>query len=125
MSTQFESENNQNVELLAAELTSAAYPVLLRGGVAHSWIDLELGLWKAMTKSLRVWARDLQISQGLDNLKSGRHDLVAGLIDDAVLVAREQGIYEPLIEMRLGLREAFRSTIRHVQPASQLRHLES
>jgi hypothetical protein len=45
-------------ESLAAELTSAAYPVLLRGGLAGSWVDLELGLWKALTETVRKWERE-------------------------------------------------------------------
>lgn len=41
------------LEFLAAELTSAAYPVMLRHGVGGKWLELELDLWKAMTESVR------------------------------------------------------------------------
>jgi hypothetical protein len=34
------------LENFAAELTSAAYSVALRHGMAGSWIRVELGLWR-------------------------------------------------------------------------------
>ena len=46
-----------NVENLAAELTDAAYPVVLRHGVAGSSIDLELDLWKALGETVQRWER--------------------------------------------------------------------
>ena len=42
---------------LAAELTDAAYPVVLQHGVGEKWLDLELDLWKAMTASVRKLPR--------------------------------------------------------------------
>jgi hypothetical protein len=42
------------VENLAAELTDAAYPVVLRHGVAGSSIDLELDLWKALAAKVKM-----------------------------------------------------------------------
>ena len=44
---------NAFLENLAAELTNAAYPVVLRHGVGEKWLDLELDLWKAMTESVK------------------------------------------------------------------------
>jgi hypothetical protein len=41
---------------LAAELTSAAYPVALRRGLGGSW--LELGLWRALAGTVERWARE-------------------------------------------------------------------
>jgi hypothetical protein len=38
---------------LAAELTNAAYPVVLQHGVGEKWLDVELDLWKAMTESVK------------------------------------------------------------------------
>ena len=46
------------LEGLAAELTCAAYPVMLRHGVGDKWLDLELDLWKAMTESVRRLDRE-------------------------------------------------------------------
>ena len=46
------------LENLAAELTDAAYPVVLQHGVGDKWLDLELDLWKAMTASVRKLPRE-------------------------------------------------------------------
>ena len=50
---------NREIQLenFAAELTSAAYPFALRHGMAGSWINVELGLWRALTATVRKWAR--------------------------------------------------------------------
>jgi hypothetical protein len=42
-------------ENFAAELTSAVYPVALRRGVQGSWLDVELGLWKALAVTVKEW----------------------------------------------------------------------
>jgi len=47
------------VENLAAELTDAAYPVVLRHGVAGSSIDLELDLWRALGETVQRWERGI------------------------------------------------------------------
>jgi hypothetical protein len=45
------------LENLAAELTSAVYPVVLRRGLKGSWIKVELGLWRALAETVKKWAR--------------------------------------------------------------------
>jgi hypothetical protein len=47
------------LEVLAAELTAAAYPVALRHGAGDKWLDLELDLWRALTKTVMQWGREL------------------------------------------------------------------
>ena len=48
---------NQNYvrDNVAAELTEAVYPVVLRHGVGTQWLDLELNLWKALTEALTAF----------------------------------------------------------------------
>jgi hypothetical protein len=41
-------ERDRALDRLAAELTDTAYTVALRHAAAGSWIDLKLGLWKAL-----------------------------------------------------------------------------
>ncbi len=41
------------LEHIAAELTEAAYPVMLRHGVMDNWLDVELELWKTMRERSR------------------------------------------------------------------------
>ncbi len=40
------ADANHPLEVFAAELTAAAYPVALRHGVGDKWLDLELELWR-------------------------------------------------------------------------------
>jgi hypothetical protein len=47
------------LDALAAELTSAAYRIALRHGTGDSWIELELGLWQALSETVRKWGRGL------------------------------------------------------------------
>jgi hypothetical protein len=37
----------------AAELTEAAYRVLLRRGVADNWLEMELELWQALKETVK------------------------------------------------------------------------
>ena len=41
------------LENFAAELTSAVYPLVLRRGMRGSWLDLELGLWRALAETVK------------------------------------------------------------------------
>jgi hypothetical protein len=43
----------------AAELTAAVYVIALRNGAALGWLELELGLWKAVTDTIDRWAPEL------------------------------------------------------------------
>lgn len=40
---------------LAAEVTTTAYAIALRQGAGGSWVDLELRLWDALTRTVREW----------------------------------------------------------------------
>jgi hypothetical protein len=46
------------VEDFAAELTEAAYPVLLRHGTVDNWLDVELELWRALVGTVEKWERE-------------------------------------------------------------------
>jgi hypothetical protein len=47
------------LEVFAAELTAAAYPVALRHGTGDKWLDLELDLWRVLTETVKKWGREL------------------------------------------------------------------
>ncbi len=51
-------ESDGAIEVLAAELTAAAYPVALRHGVGDKWLDLELELWRVLTETVKKWERE-------------------------------------------------------------------
>jgi len=42
-------------ENLAAELTHAVYPLLLRRGLKGSWLKTELIVWKRLTRTIKRW----------------------------------------------------------------------
>jgi hypothetical protein len=46
------------LETLVAELTVAAYRVALQAGTQGNWVDLQLGLWRAMADRVRAWEHD-------------------------------------------------------------------
>ena len=46
------------LEVFAAELTAAAYPVALRHGIGDKWLDLELGLWRVLTETVKKWEQE-------------------------------------------------------------------
>jgi hypothetical protein len=43
------------LENFGAELTDAAYPVVLQYGVVDNWLDLRLDLWKALSNTVKKW----------------------------------------------------------------------
>jgi hypothetical protein len=46
------------LETFAAELTLAAYRVALRSRTQGTWLDLELGLWRALAERVKTWGRE-------------------------------------------------------------------
>ena len=46
------------LEDFGAELTEAAYPVMLRHGAVDDWLDMELELWKVMKDSVKKWDQE-------------------------------------------------------------------
>jgi len=48
------------LENIAAELTSAIYPLVLRQGMRGSWLELELGLWRTLAETVEHRARQPQ-----------------------------------------------------------------
>ena len=47
----------ESLDAIAAELSDVAYQIGLRHGLADSWIDLELGLWRTMAATVKNWSR--------------------------------------------------------------------
>jgi hypothetical protein len=50
------------LENIAAELTSAVYTLVLRHGFWVSWLDLELGLWRALAESVKKVGRETSLT---------------------------------------------------------------
>lgn len=49
-----EHERDLALEDFAAELTEAAYPVILRQQPKGSWLDLELDLWRVLGETVKT-----------------------------------------------------------------------
>ena len=65
----------------AAELTNAAYRVALQHGIAGSWVDLELELWKVMAERVQEWRVAFAASR------------MAGGLDTTAGTIREESTY--------------------------------
>ena len=50
-------EWDRELERLAADVTRTAYAIALRHGAGGSWVELELGLWEALSRTVREWGR--------------------------------------------------------------------
>jgi hypothetical protein len=48
----------------AAELTAAVYLVALRQGNGDCWLDLELGIWKAVSDTIDKWEPQFSLADG-------------------------------------------------------------
>jgi hypothetical protein len=49
------------LENIAAELTNAVYALVLRHGLRVSWLDLELGLWRALEATVKKVGRETSL----------------------------------------------------------------
>jgi hypothetical protein len=46
------------LEKFGAELTEAAYPVMMRHGAVDNWLDLELELWTVLRETVKKWDQE-------------------------------------------------------------------
>jgi hypothetical protein len=61
------------IATVAADLTEAAYPLLLRHGTVDSWVDLELELWRVLSERLQRIGNGLFRNPGESNTqRNGR-----------------------------------------------------
>lgn len=92
-------------EDVAATLTEAALPVVQRHGVASSSVDVELGLWHALSGALRA-------------RRGGTVPPAAVLADaayQAVLGLHPRGAF---VDLELDLWQTFRAARRHHRPGA-------
>jgi hypothetical protein len=94
-------------DLLAAELTLAAYPIALRHGVGDSWVELETNLWMVLAEAVRNWQRQPPLRAGPGTVEG----LLAELTDAAYRSALKFGLRGSFLEMELGLHQAFRHSL--------------
>ncbi len=105
-------DRDSRLESFAAELTSAVYPVVLRRSPKSSWLKVELALWKALTKTVKRWARQRPAAVPSDEFEARRQGLLVDLTASAFSVAVRHGIKGAFLEVQLGLYRAFRAALR-------------
>jgi AcrR family transcriptional regulator len=99
------------LEAFAAEVTGAAYPIALRHAIGGSWLDLELGLWKALADTVEHWARPAPRPGSPDEFDVWRERFLVELTGEAFHIARRYGVRGSLHGMGWDLYRAFRSVI--------------
>ena len=100
------------LEEFAAELTGAVYPLVLRCGPGSSWLDVELDLWKALTRTVKTWCRQRAAASSADELEGWREGLLADLTENAISVALKAGIKGSLLDLQLTLYRTVRLVTR-------------
>src|SRR5437868_2539314 len=103
-------ERDVRIENFAAELTRAVYPLVLRRGLRGSWLEVELGLWRAVAQTVEKWARKPRPAAS-DQLDVWREDLLVELTVSALHVALRSGSQVPLVELERDLTTAFQQAI--------------
>jgi hypothetical protein len=106
------SNRDTLLENFAAELTSAVYPLALRHGMRGSWLDLQMGLWRALAESVKKWAREWPPAGSSHEFEVWHQGFLADLTEGAFYIAVKHGIKGSLLEVELGLYRAFRFVIR-------------
>lgn len=104
----FESDGTAVLEVFAAELTVAAYPVALRHCVGGNWIDLELDLWREMAETVAKWDRVARRVRSSHEYEMWREGLLAELVSAACHTTLRHGASG---SVRESLDRAFRSAI--------------
>jgi hypothetical protein len=56
-----DSDSDATLENFAATLVDAVYPVALRHEGGHSWVELELALWKVLNTAVHDWNQSARL----------------------------------------------------------------
>ncbi len=104
------SEHNSRLEDFAAELTNAAYPVMLRRAPNAPWFKLELRLWKALEKTVQEW--DQCPPREVDAFREWDDLFLKDVTGRALAVAQDNGVRAPGDEIESRLAQAFEPVIR-------------
>ena len=103
-------DREARLEKFAAELTSVVYPLVLRRGPKGAWLQIELGLWQALTETVRKWAR--QPPPAAAAVAAWREGLLTDLTDSACHIALRNGIRGSLLDLEVCLYRAIRLVTR-------------
>jgi hypothetical protein len=104
-------DQDTRLENFAARLTIAAYHVALRHGAAEVWIAVELGLWRALSGTVKKWARERPPPASSDEFEVWRQGFLVDLTADARRIVQENVVEGFPLEVESDLYRAFRLVI--------------
>jgi len=114
MNGTFDTARDRTIRLekFAAELTSVVYPLLLQRRPKDSWLELELDLWKSLTRTLQRWCGQRSAALSADEEEAWREGLLADLTEAALHVVLQTGTAGSLLDLQLALYRTVRLATR-------------
>jgi hypothetical protein len=107
----------------AADLTDAAYTVVLRHGITGSWIDLQLDAWRVLAASIAQTHRRSSSLASAAEFLEWRETFVSELTDAAYRTALRHGVQGPFLDIELELHVAVREAVERARSSTGLRCL--
>jgi len=104
----------------AADLTDAAYSVALRHGIAGSWIDLQLEVWRAIARRVAGVAPESLSSPAAGELDSVADAFLAELTQVAHGIVLRYGLLGSFLDFELDLHQSLRRVMELWQSAGRL-----
>jgi hypothetical protein len=103
-----------SLDVLAAGLTGAAYPIALQKGITGLWIDLEMELWIVLVETVSRWGRSFSQAEWPSTFAAWKEHILEELTDAAYQTILRFGIQGSFLDVELGLYQAFRSVIEDI-----------
>ena len=111
------------VAAFSADLTDAAYSILLRHRVGGSWIDLQLEVWRALAATVEESDGKAPAGSSGTEFNIWREILLARATDAAYRVALRHELREPFLELELDLQETLRKVVERHDARGALRKI--
>ncbi|MGE5194792.1 MAG: hypothetical protein ACM3U2_20060 [Deltaproteobacteria bacterium] len=106
---------------IAADLTDAAYTVVLRHGIDGSWIDLQLDVWRVLAASITESQRRASRFASAAEFLVWREMFVSELTDAAYRTALRYGLQRSFLDTELDLHVALREVVERAKSSTGLR----
>jgi hypothetical protein len=107
----------------AADLTDAAYSVVLRHGIGGSWIDLQLDVWRVLAATIVQTPRSESRTPSAAEFYAWRETFLSELTDAAYRTALHHGLQGPFLDVELDLHVGLREVIERSRSRTGLRFL--
>ena len=105
---------------LLADLTDAAYRAALARGLRGAFVDAELGVWKALCRTLAEAGRQGRLFAGAAGWGAWQERLVGELTAAAYEALQAEGVTGPAVDLELALWHALGDGLRRSQFYRQL-----